>query len=60
MFGDAFDVYLLVLRDVDKKIAKVLGRDGRDWRVQEGCPACGYEVRELQFIVRLYGLLTCS
>ena len=44
MFADAFDVYLEIIRIVDKRVKAALGRDGPDWRVLNVCPACSFEV----------------
>ena len=44
MFADAFDVYLEIIRIIDKHVKAALGQDGPDWRVLNACPACSYEV----------------
>ena len=45
VFADAFDVYLEIVRTVDKRVKAALGQDSPDWRVLNACPACSYEVR---------------
>jgi len=45
--SDSFDVYLTLMRRVAQQVAKKLGRDGINWRVQNACSACCYEVRHL-------------
>jgi hypothetical protein len=42
--ADAFDVYLSILRDVDKQVSVALERTTPNWRVLNACPPCGYEV----------------
>ncbi|KAI0686976.1 hypothetical protein C8Q76DRAFT_772245 [Earliella scabrosa] len=42
--SDVFDIYLIILRDVKRQVMTVLGRDGRDWRPQNACPACAYQL----------------
>ncbi|KAI9069496.1 hypothetical protein FKP32DRAFT_1608414 [Trametes sanguinea] len=42
--SDCFDVYLTVLRVIDKRVSKALNRDTADWRVKNACPACCYEL----------------
>ncbi|KAJ8453532.1 hypothetical protein ONZ45_g19681 [Pleurotus djamor] len=43
--AEAFDIYLLILREVDKQVQAALGRDSKDWRVLRSCPPCGYELK---------------
>ncbi|KAG6863691.1 hypothetical protein C0993_010615 [Termitomyces sp. T159_Od127] len=38
--SNAFDVYLGILRIIDKRVAQELGRDGENWRVLNACPPC--------------------
>ena len=52
--SDAFEVYLSILRAVDKQVQRVLGRDTPDWRVLNACPPCGYEVCIFLFPYLLY------
>ncbi|KAJ8463735.1 hypothetical protein ONZ51_g10067 [Trametes cubensis] len=42
--SDAFDVYLVILRAVNKKVQVALGRDEPDWRARNACPACCYQL----------------
>ena len=42
--SDTFDIYLTILQKVDTDVNKLLGHDAPDWRVQNSCPACCYEV----------------
>jgi hypothetical protein len=42
--SDAFDIYLLILRNVENRVAQILKRDTPDWRVLHACPACTFEV----------------
>ncbi|KAJ3742750.1 hypothetical protein EV360DRAFT_57744, partial [Lentinula raphanica] len=43
---DALDVYLAILRGVRQRTRQALGRDGRDWRILNSCPACQYHLQE--------------
>lgn len=42
-----FDAYLSILRIIDKRVLKALGRNTPNWRVLNACPPCGYEVRSV-------------
>ncbi|CDO74426.1 hypothetical protein BN946_scf184764.g2 [Trametes cinnabarina] len=44
--GDAYDIYLTILRFVRKHVVSSLGRDSPDWRVKNACPACSYKQLE--------------
>ncbi|OSD03883.1 hypothetical protein PYCCODRAFT_1424523, partial [Trametes coccinea BRFM310] len=44
--SSAFDVYLLLIRDVQAGVSRSLGRDTPNWRVLNACPPCGYELRD--------------
>ncbi|KAI0676297.1 hypothetical protein C8Q78DRAFT_960152, partial [Trametes maxima] len=44
--SDAFDIYLAILRAIDKRVLGALGRDTPDWRVLNACPACCYKLRD--------------
>ncbi|KAI9057445.1 hypothetical protein FKP32DRAFT_1615289 [Trametes sanguinea] len=44
--SDCFDVYLAILRMIEKRVNKALKRDTPDWRVQNSCPACCYELED--------------
>ncbi|KAG6876186.1 hypothetical protein C0992_000548 [Termitomyces sp. T32_za158] len=46
MLADAFDVYLHILRIIDTRVAKELGRDGENWRVLNACPPCTYMLED--------------
>ncbi|KAJ7770869.1 hypothetical protein DFH07DRAFT_866570 [Mycena maculata] len=43
-FSVAFDVYLAILAQVDKRVQVALGRDASDWRLKNACPACLYKL----------------
>jgi hypothetical protein len=40
----AFNIYLAILRGIDKRVLSVLGHDTPNWRVLNACPPCGYQV----------------
>ncbi|KAH9847640.1 hypothetical protein C2E23DRAFT_729996, partial [Lenzites betulinus] len=42
--SDVFDIYLAILRAVDKRVRSVLGHDTPNWRVCNACPACSYKL----------------
>ncbi|KAH9847481.1 hypothetical protein C2E23DRAFT_741522 [Lenzites betulinus] len=42
--ADAFDIYLTILRDVNRNMMAELGRDSPDWRAVNACPACAYKL----------------
>ena len=42
--SDTFDIYLTIIQKVDEEVNKLLECDTPDWRVQNSCPACCYEV----------------
>ncbi|THU88290.1 hypothetical protein K435DRAFT_821707 [Dendrothele bispora CBS 962.96] len=44
--SNAFDVYLAVRRNLDRRVSKVLGRDTPHYRVLNSCPACCYKLEE--------------
>lgn len=44
IFTHAFDIYLRILRVVDRLTALQLGRAGPDWRVTHSCPPCHYQL----------------
>lgn len=51
-FSIAYDVYLDIIRIVDKRIKQALGRDTPSWRLLNACPACNYRLEDeppLQF-----------
>ena len=43
-FMDAFDVYLLILRNVQMQIDIELGQSDVHWQAQNACPCCHYKV----------------
>ena len=45
-FSAAFDVYLSVLREVDRLVAKGLGHVGPDWRMKTVCAPCFYKLED--------------
>jgi hypothetical protein len=44
VLSDTFDIYLALLRIVDKQVQGALGRDTPNWRVLNACPPCTYKV----------------
>lgn len=44
VLGDAFDVYLAILRVVDKQVKHALKHDTPNWRVLNACPPCAYQL----------------
>ncbi|KDQ11471.1 hypothetical protein BOTBODRAFT_97123, partial [Botryobasidium botryosum FD-172 SS1] len=45
-FSRAFDVYVLILREVDQRIAKSMDRLKGEWRMKNSCPCCAYECED--------------
>ncbi|KAF8449178.1 hypothetical protein L210DRAFT_827229, partial [Boletus edulis BED1] len=45
-FSLAYDVYLEIIRQVTALLQKVLGHDGKDWHLQNSCPACCYRLED--------------
>ncbi|KAI1784334.1 hypothetical protein LXA43DRAFT_901762 [Ganoderma leucocontextum] len=43
---DTFNIYLMLLRAVDRHVCQALGRDSPNWRACNGCPACGYNLAD--------------
>ncbi|KAJ7670822.1 hypothetical protein DFH06DRAFT_981090 [Mycena polygramma] len=43
-FSTCFDVYLDILKVVDERVDKVLGRDAPNWHLKNCCPACTYKL----------------
>jgi hypothetical protein len=43
-FSEVYDLYLSILRMVDKQIAKALGRDEALFEIRHFCPCCTYTV----------------
>ncbi|KAJ7853198.1 hypothetical protein B0H13DRAFT_1643142 [Mycena leptocephala] len=53
-FSTCFDVYLEILKNVDNRVKKALGRDAPDWRLKNGCPACTYKLEgEMKLIFEM-------
>ncbi|KAH9846929.1 hypothetical protein C2E23DRAFT_872057 [Lenzites betulinus] len=44
--SSCFDVYLMILYTIEKRMQVALGRDTPDWRVKNVCPACSYELED--------------
>ncbi|KAI0683926.1 hypothetical protein BC835DRAFT_1294591 [Cytidiella melzeri] len=42
VLGDTFELYLRIIRHVDKLVHAALGWDGPDWRPKNACRACCY------------------
>ncbi|KAG8703208.1 hypothetical protein FRC09_004300 [Ceratobasidium sp. 395] len=42
----AFDVYQAIVRMVDSRIAKALRRDDPNWRMENACTACTYDLKD--------------
>jgi hypothetical protein len=51
IFADTFEVYLRILRLVDKRVHAVLGWDSPDWRPLNACRACCYKVWQELFVI---------
>ncbi|KAJ3554298.1 hypothetical protein NM688_g3185 [Phlebia brevispora] len=43
VIGDAFEIYLRIIRTVDNRIKHTLGWDSPDWRMKNACHTCGYK-----------------
>lgn len=43
-FSEAYDIYLRILREVDKRVSQALLRDTADWRMKHACPPCMYKL----------------
>ncbi|KAF8132147.1 hypothetical protein K438DRAFT_1694684, partial [Mycena galopus ATCC 62051] len=43
-FSVAFDVYLAIRAEVDKRVRGALGRNTPNWRLKNACPACMYKL----------------
>ncbi|KAJ3831878.1 hypothetical protein F5878DRAFT_654758 [Lentinula raphanica] len=43
--SNAFDIYLTIQRNLQKRVAEELGHTSPDYRVLNSCPACCYEVK---------------
>ncbi|KAH0833455.1 hypothetical protein J3R83DRAFT_12574 [Lanmaoa asiatica] len=42
--ANAFDAYLIVLREVEKQVHELLGQSSDNWRVLNACPPCGFKL----------------
>ena len=42
----AYDVYLALRRNTDRRVKVALQRQERNWRLQNCCPACTYELKD--------------
>ncbi|KAG8685044.1 hypothetical protein FRC08_013330, partial [Ceratobasidium sp. 394] len=40
----ALDVYLLIEREVERRLAVAMGRDDPDWKLKNACEACTYKL----------------
>lgn len=47
LFADTFELYILIIRNVEQRVLKKLGWDGPDWRPLNACRACCYKVRPI-------------
>lgn len=45
VLADTYEIYVRILNVVSNRIHRALGWDTPDWRVQNACRACCYEVR---------------
>ncbi|KAJ7832527.1 hypothetical protein B0H14DRAFT_3087771 [Mycena olivaceomarginata] len=43
-FSIAFDAYLSIRAEVDRRVRRELGRDTPNWRLKNTCPACLYKL----------------
>ncbi|KAJ3751717.1 hypothetical protein EV360DRAFT_56461 [Lentinula raphanica] len=44
--SNAFDIYLTIQRNLQKRVAEELGHTSPDYRVLNSCPACCYELED--------------
>ncbi|KAI0349069.1 hypothetical protein OH77DRAFT_1507574 [Trametes cingulata] len=44
--ADAFDIYISILREVERQVMQELGRDTPDWRALNACPPCAYRLSD--------------
>lgn len=57
-FSICFDLYLEILKTVDDRVNVALGRDSRDWRLKNCCPACTYKLEgEDKLIFEMLGTM---
>ncbi|KAF9440005.1 hypothetical protein P691DRAFT_616513, partial [Macrolepiota fuliginosa MF-IS2] len=45
-FSISYDVYLQIQNQIRIRVAKTLGRDQGNWRLQNACPPCTYRLKE--------------
>ena len=45
-FSTAFDAYLSILNEVDRRVNECLGHVGPDWRMRNVCPPCFYRLED--------------
>ncbi|KAJ7061378.1 hypothetical protein C8F01DRAFT_966591, partial [Mycena amicta] len=43
-FSVAFDLYLELHRQAEKRVLALLGRDSLSWRIKNDCTLCGYKL----------------
>jgi len=41
--ADALEIYITIIRSVERLVTLELGHDVPDWRVKNACPPCTYE-----------------
>ncbi|KAH9829418.1 uncharacterized protein C8Q71DRAFT_799693 [Rhodofomes roseus] len=46
MLANTYEIYVAVVRGVEKRVRGALGRDSPNWRVLNACPPCGYELED--------------
>ncbi|KAF7358610.1 hypothetical protein MSAN_01199700 [Mycena sanguinolenta] len=56
----AFDLYLAIRAEADRRVQAALGRDSPNWRLKNACPACLYKLESeepipLPFLVTMDG-----
>lgn len=44
-FSIAFDVYLAIRAEVDRRVNASIERQSTDWRIRNTCPACTYKLQ---------------
>ncbi|KAK7045872.1 hypothetical protein VNI00_007301 [Paramarasmius palmivorus] len=44
--GDAFELYLTIKRDINNRVAEVLGHNTPNHRVLNACPPCSYQLED--------------
>ncbi|KAI0727090.1 hypothetical protein BC629DRAFT_1247076, partial [Irpex lacteus] len=56
IFADTLEVYMRIIRVVDKRINTALGRTGEHWRALNACPCCCYKGEPILKFERLYAI----